>query len=85
MGDTMKTTMRARFWIEAGLAVLTGSLAILTIFWRDWIEALTGFDPDHHNGSVEWAIVVGLAIICVAVAVAARAEWRRSAVAVAAE
>ncbi len=74
----MKKNVRLRFWVETGLAVLTGSLAILTLFWRDWIEALTGFDPDHHNGSVEWAIVAGLAIVCIVVAVAARAEWRRT-------
>jgi hypothetical protein len=50
----MKTAVRKRFWLEAGLAMLTGALAIITLFWRDWIEALTGFDPDHQNGSLEW-------------------------------
>jgi hypothetical protein len=79
----MKKTVRIRFWLEAGLAVLSGSLAILTLFWRDWIEALTGFDPDHHNGSLEWAIVAGLAVISIVVALAARAEWRRPRAAVA--
>jgi hypothetical protein len=75
----MKSSVRVRFWLEAGLAALSGSLAILTVFWRDWIETLTGFDPDHHNGSLEWAIVAGLALICVLVGTAARAEWRRAA------
>jgi hypothetical protein len=79
----MKKAVRIRFWLEVGLAVLSGSLAILTLFWRDWIEALTGFDPDHHNGSVEWAIVAGLAVISIVVALAARAEWRRPRAAVA--
>jgi hypothetical protein len=74
----MKSTVRARFWVEAGLASLCGFLAILTLFWRDWIEALTGFDPDNHNGSFEWLIVAGLLVVCVLVGVAARSEWRRA-------
>jgi DMSO/TMAO reductase YedYZ heme-binding membrane subunit len=73
----MKSTVRARFWLEAGLASVCGFLAVLTLFWRDWIEALTGFSPDHHNGSFEWLIVAGLFVVCVLVGLAARAEWRR--------
>ena len=79
----MKSTVRARFWLEAGLASLCGFLAVLTLFWRDWIEALTGFDPDHHNGSFEWAIVVGLLLVSVLVGIVARGEWRRPRAAVA--
>jgi hypothetical protein len=52
--------IRIRFWVEAGLAALSGFLGILTLFTRDWIEALTGFDPDNHNGSFEWMIVAML-------------------------
>jgi hypothetical protein len=33
---------------------------VLTIVWPDWIEALTGYDPDQHNGTVEWLIVIAL-------------------------
>lgn len=79
----MKSNVRARFWLETSLASLCGVLAALTLWWRDWIEALTGFDPDHHNGSFEWAIVAGLALLCIAVSVAARTEWRRARVATA--
>lgn len=43
-------TVRMRFWIEAGLVALSGLLTILTLFSRDWIEALTGFDPDNQDG-----------------------------------
>jgi len=77
----MKSKVRARFWLETSLASLCGVLAVLTLWWRDWIEALTGFDPDHHSGSVEWAIVAGLFLLCIAVSVVARAEWRRAKVA----
>jgi hypothetical protein len=66
-----------RFWVEAGLAALSGFLAILTLFSRDWIEALTGFDPDNHDGSFEWAIVAALFLACMLLSIAARADWRR--------
>jgi hypothetical protein len=66
-----------RFWVEAGLAALCALLAILTLFTRDWIEALTGFDPDNHNGSFEWMIVAVLALVCILLSIAARADWRR--------
>jgi hypothetical protein len=42
------------------LAAFSGGLAVLSVFWPDWIEALTGYDPDHHNGTVEWLIVIAL-------------------------
>jgi hypothetical protein len=73
-----RVTVRARFWIEAGLASCCGFLGVLTLFLRDWIEALTGFNPDRHDGSLEWMIVAGLLLVCVLLAFAARIEWRRS-------
>ena len=73
----MEGSVRARFWLEAILASLCGFLAVLTLFWRDWIEGLTGFDPDHRNGSFEWAIVAGLLLLCVVWAIVARAELHR--------
>ena len=42
------------------VAAFCGILAVLTIFWPDWIEALTGFDPDQHDGTVEWLIAITL-------------------------
>lgn len=73
----MHPALRARFWLDAALASLCGLLAVLTLFWHDWIEAVTGFDPDHHNGSFEWAIVTCLCAACSLAGLAARAEWRR--------
>jgi DMSO/TMAO reductase YedYZ heme-binding membrane subunit len=74
----IKSKVRARFWVETTLASLCGFLAFLTMVWRDWIEALTGFSPDHHNGSFESAIVAGLLFLCAAAGVAARVEWRQA-------
>jgi hypothetical protein len=67
----------ARFWIETGLAVLTGVLFVVTLITREWIELLFGVDPDGGDGSLEWAIVAVLAVLTVAFAALARAEWRR--------
>ena len=68
--------VRPRFWIELGFAVSSGVLAIVTVFWRDWIE-VTGWDPDRHSGAAEWAVVAVLAVISIAMALLARVEWRR--------
>ena len=72
--------VRARFWVEAALAALTGALFVLTLFWRDWIEAF-GFNLDHHNGTVEWLMVAALLVLCVVFSFSARLEWRRATIA----
>ena len=73
----MSASLRMRFWFEAGLASACGALALLTLFLRDWIEALTGFNPDRGNGSFEWVLVGGLVLAFVTSGIAARREWTR--------
>lgn len=73
----MQAHLRARFWLEAALASLCGFLSIVTVFWRDWVEAINGFNPDHGNGSFEWILVVGPAAAAMLIVLAARNEWRR--------
>jgi hypothetical protein len=75
---SLRANARARLWGEGALALVTGVMAIVTVFWRDWIEALTGYDPDHHSGSAEWLIIAGLALVCVLASLALRVEWRRA-------
>jgi hypothetical protein len=65
-----------RVRLEAAIAALAGALGILTLVWRDWIEALTGWDPDHHNGSLEWLIVAVLLAVAVAMAIVSRRDWK---------
>jgi hypothetical protein len=74
----VKSVVRRRFWVEAGLAVLAALLAALTAIRPDWIEALTATDPDAHSGSLEWAVVAGLVAMCVVLTIVARTEFRRS-------
>jgi hypothetical protein len=63
--------------VETVLAALSCGLFVLTLFLHDWLEAF-GFDPDNHNGTVEWLIVGGLFVLCVVFTVSARLEWRRA-------
>ena len=72
----MPRGLRIRFWAESVLASVTGILAVVTIFWQEWIEAVFGVDPDHGNGSVEWSFVAVLGLAAAVLAACARIEWR---------
>jgi hypothetical protein len=71
----MKPSM-LRIRVEAAIAVFAGILGIVTVFWHDWIEALTGWDPDRDNGSFEWLIVAVLLAVAVAVGTVSRRHWK---------
>jgi hypothetical protein len=66
-----------RFWVEAVLAAVTGVLGLLTLVWREWIEAVFGVSPDGGDGSLEWAIVLVLFTASLTFTSVARAERRR--------
>jgi hypothetical protein len=69
--------IKPRAWLvkaELAVAIGAGLLGIVTAFWHDWIEALTGWDPDHHSGSLEWLIVAALLAISLAVGLRARRD-----------
>jgi hypothetical protein len=68
------------FWAQSVMGSVTGFLTILTLVWRDWIEGVFGFDPDHHSGSFEWKLVAVGAVVTVVLAALARRTWRRAAV-----
>lgn len=66
------------FWAESVVAALAAVLAVLTAAWPDWIEGVSGFDPDHHSGSMEVGIVVALAITALLFGLLARHAWVRA-------
>lgn len=39
----MKLRLRLLFWVETGLAAITGILCVITPIWPDWIEAVSGW------------------------------------------
>ena len=69
--------VRARFWIETGLAIISLLLLAVTLVSREWIEIVFGVDPDHGRGSLEWLIVAIAALVATVFSVTARTEWRR--------
>jgi len=74
----VRKNVRHRVWFEIGLASVTGFLAILTPVFPYWIEFVSGWDPDQHDGSIERLIVTGLFLVTVAVFALAAVEWRRA-------
>ena len=75
--DKEETVMiKAR--IEVVLAGAFTGLAVLTALWPQWIEELTGLEPDAGSGVVEWAIVVVLAGLAATATVLARSNLRRA-------
>ena len=74
----MRKNFRRLFWVEVALAAITGLLALITPIFPDWIEFVSGWDPDQHDGSVEWMIVAGLFVVTVVMVALAAIEWRRT-------
>ena len=74
----MRRNFRRLFWVEVGLAALTGLLALITPIFPDWIEFVSGWDPDQHDGSVERMIVVGLFAFTIVIIALAAIGWRRT-------
>jgi hypothetical protein len=74
----LRETLPVRFWIEIIVGSVTLALFLLTLVWPDWIEIGLGWDPDNHNGAVEWSIAGLLLVAATAVLGAARSEWRRT-------
>jgi len=67
--------------VEVAVAALSGLLALLTLVTREWVELLFGVDPDGGDGSLEWLLVVALAVVALVLGAVARVERRRTAVA----
>ena len=77
-GRITPSGLRRRFWLESVLGLITGAVAIITLFWHDWIEIIFGVNPDEGNGSAEWLVVVILLAVTSVLVLGARLEWRRA-------
>jgi hypothetical protein len=74
----MHRKLPTRFWFEAITGVIGLVLFILTLITREWIEALTGWDPDGGNGSLEIGLVFALLAISALSMFVARRDYQRA-------
>ena len=74
----MRRHLPARFWIETVAAVVGFALLLLTLVSHEWIEELTGYEPDGGNGTLEVALPLVLLTIAAASSIAARRVYRRT-------
>ena len=77
----MRPKLRVRFWIELGLSAVSAVSLLLAVVAKEWIELLTGFDPDQRRGSAEWLVAGVSALAMIVFAMLGRYEWRRTAAA----
>jgi hypothetical protein len=74
----MRNALRRRFWLETGIAIITGVLFVITLIRNDWIEIVFRVDPDNNNGTFEWLIVGALLLVTITLFILASYEWRRT-------
>lgn len=74
----MNRNLRARYWLELAGACLSTTLFLLTLFLPNWIELITGAEPDGGGGELEWLIASTLVAITLTCSLLARREWRRA-------
>ncbi len=72
----MSTPVRTRLRIKIVLAVISLVLAIVTAISAEWIEELTGWEPDGGSGALEWLIVIGFGAAAAILALLARRDVR---------
>jgi hypothetical protein len=77
LDTSAKRILWRRLWAETVVAAISGSLCLITALWPDWIEAVSGWDPDQHNGAVEWAIVAMLLLLTIVMLAMADRSRRR--------
>lgn len=80
--ERMKKALRRRFWLETGVAIITGILFVITLVWHDWVEIVFNVDPDQGNGSLEWLIVAALLVVTIILFILARYEWHKARIAI---
>lgn len=73
----METRRRRRARIETALATVSAALVILTLALPEWIELLTGLDPDAGSGALELAVTGTLLVVTIGFTLVARGNRRR--------
>jgi hypothetical protein len=69
--------LRTRVRLEVALACLSAGLFAVTLAYPEWIEALTGLDPDAGSGALELLVSAALLAVAVVLALLARRDRRK--------
>jgi hypothetical protein len=69
--------LRRRLRVEVVLALVSAVLCALTLVSPEWIEELTGLEPDAGSGALEWIVAGVLPVAAVVSAALARRDYRR--------
>ena len=69
--------LRRRLRIEVVLAAISAALCVLTLVFPEWIEELTGLEPDAGSGALEWIIAGVFLVAAVVSTVLARRDYKR--------
>lgn len=68
--------LRRRLRTELVLAAISAALSVLTLVTPEWIEELTGLEPDAGSGGLEWIIAGAFLAGAVVCAVLDRGDYR---------
>ena len=68
-----------RFRLEVALAVIGAALFALTLVFPEWIEELTGIEPDNGSGAAEFVVAGIFLLTAVVSGVMARRTYLRRA------
>ena len=77
MDISSKSKLQRRLWLKTFIGAGTGVLSVVTPIWPDWIEAVSGWDPDQHDGSAEWMIVTALLLVTATMLAMVAREWQQ--------
>ena len=77
MDTSSRRKLQRRLWLKTFIGAGTGVLSVVTPIWPDWIEAISGWDPDHHDGSAEWMIVTALLLVTATMLAMVAREWQQ--------
>ena len=73
----MERRLKTRLRVESILAVISAGLFVLTLINAEWIEALTGLEPDAGSGALEFLIAAAFLVAAVVTALMARHDYRQ--------
>jgi hypothetical protein len=69
--------VKMRAWTELVLAILAGTVGLITAVLPTWFEALFEVSPDEGSGAFEVAIAITLIVTSIGLAfLAGRDSWR---------